>query len=55
MNRVVNFPVTCSNIPAAPACGVYISLSWYDIPELVITITISLIQGCCLQGMVTGG
>ena len=25
----------------------YISLSWYDIPELVVPIMISLIQGCC--------
>jgi hypothetical protein len=25
----------------------YISLSWYDIPELVISIRISLIEGCC--------
>ena len=25
----------------------YISLSWYDIPELVVNIRISLIEGCC--------
>jgi hypothetical protein len=25
----------------------YISLSWYDIPELVVTIMISLKEGCC--------
>jgi hypothetical protein len=25
----------------------YISLSWYDIPELVVSIRISLIEGCC--------
>jgi hypothetical protein len=25
----------------------YISLSWYDIPELVVAIRISLIEGCC--------
>jgi hypothetical protein len=25
----------------------YISLSWYDIPELVVPIRISLIKGCC--------
>jgi hypothetical protein len=25
----------------------YISLSWYDIPDLVVPITISLIEGCC--------
>jgi hypothetical protein len=25
----------------------YISLSWYDIPELVVPIKISLIEGCC--------
>ena len=28
----------------------YISLSWYDIPELVVPIRISLIEGCCEQG-----
>ena len=26
----------------------YISLSWYDIPELVVPIRISLTEGCCL-------
>jgi hypothetical protein len=25
----------------------YISLRWYDIPELVVPIMISLIEGCC--------
>jgi hypothetical protein len=25
----------------------YISLSWYDIPDIVVTISISLIEGCC--------
>jgi hypothetical protein len=25
----------------------YIYLSWYDIPELVVPIRISLIEGCC--------
>jgi hypothetical protein len=28
----------------------YISLSWYDIPELMVPITISLIEDCCYQG-----
>ena len=28
----------------------YISLSWYDIPELLVSIRISLIEGCCKQG-----
>jgi len=28
----------------------YISLSWYDIPELVVPIRISLIEGCCYHG-----
>ena len=28
----------------------YISLRWYDIPELVIPIRISLIEDCCQQG-----
>ena len=32
---IVNFPFICSTIPAAPAYGVYISLRWYDILELV--------------------
>ena len=27
----------------------YISISWSDIPELVVSIRISLIEGCCLQ------
>ena len=27
----------------------YIYLSWYDIPELVVPIRISLIEDCCLQ------
>jgi hypothetical protein len=27
-----------------------ISLSWFDIPELVVPIRISLIEGCCKQG-----
>jgi hypothetical protein len=31
---IVNFPFVCSNIPAAPAYGVYIS-HLIDIPELV--------------------
>jgi hypothetical protein len=28
----------------------YISLSWYDIPDLVVPIRISLIEGCCQKG-----
>jgi hypothetical protein len=28
----------------------YIYLSWYDIPKLVVHIRISLIEGCCQQG-----
>jgi len=43
---IVNFPFICSNIPAAPAYGVYIS-QMIDIPELVVPIRISLIEGCC--------
>ena len=35
---IVKFPFMCSNIPA------------YDIPELVVPIRISLIEGCCYQG-----
>ena len=43
---IVNFPFICSNIPAVPAYGVYIS-QLIDIPELVVPIRISLIEGCC--------
>jgi hypothetical protein len=43
---IVKFPLVCSNIPAAPAYGVYIS-HLIDIPELVAPIRISLIEGCC--------
>jgi hypothetical protein len=43
----VNFPFICSNIPAAPAYGVYICLRWYDIPELVVPISMFLIEDCC--------
>ena len=28
----------------------YISLSWYDISELVLPIMLCLMEGCCLQG-----
>jgi hypothetical protein len=41
---IVNFPFVCSNIPAAPAYGVYIS-HLIDIPELVAPIRISLREG----------
>ena len=44
---IVNYPFVYSNIAVAHAYWVYIFLSWYDIPELVVTITISLIEGCC--------
>jgi hypothetical protein len=37
---IVNCPFICSNIPAAPAYGVYIS-------QFVVHISISLIEGCC--------
>ena len=43
---IVNFPFVCSNIPAAPAYGVYIS-HLIDISELVAPIRMSLIEGCC--------
>ena len=42
----VNIPYICSNIPTAPAYDVYIS-QVIDIPELVVSIMISLIAGCC--------
>ena len=48
--HIVNFPFICSNNPAAPAYGVCMSLSWSDIPEFMIPIRISLIEGCCYQG-----
>ena len=35
---IMNFPFICSNIPAAPTCGVYIYIS----------LLISLIDGCLL-------
>ena len=38
---IVNFPFICSNIPAAPAYGVYIS------QLLVVPIRITWIEGCC--------
>jgi hypothetical protein len=37
---IVNFPSLCSNIPEAPVYGVYISLNWSDISELVVPIRI---------------
>jgi hypothetical protein len=43
---IVNFPFVCSNIPAAPAYGEYIS-HLIDISELVAPIRMSLIEGCC--------
>jgi hypothetical protein len=43
---VMNVPFICSNIPAAPAYGEYISqLIRYS--ELVVPIRISLIGDCC--------
>ena len=43
---IVDFPFIYSNIPAASTYyGVYITLLWSDIPELVVPITISLIDG----------
>jgi hypothetical protein len=35
----------CRNIPATPTYRV--NLSWSDIPELVVSIRISVIEGCC--------
>jgi hypothetical protein len=40
----VNFLFRCTNIPAAPAYEIYIFLSSYDIPELVVTMVMSLIR-----------
>ena len=37
--EILYFPFICSNFPAAAvAHGVYIYLSWYDIPELMVSI-----------------
>ena len=47
---IVNFPFTCSNIPIVLAYGVYIS----DIPELVVSIMIFLIEGLLLTRKVLG-
>ena len=46
---ILNFPFICSNIPAAPAYGVYIYIYIRRsyIPELVFLIRISLIEGFC--------
>jgi len=45
---IVNFPFICSTIPAAPASGIYrVTLSWLEIPELLVSILASLIEGCC--------
>jgi hypothetical protein len=44
---IVNFLFICSNISTAPAYGV--SLSWCDIPALVVPSMISLIKGCWQQ------
>ena len=45
---IVNFPFIGSNIPTATAYGVFIC-QLIDIPELVVHIRISLIDGCCKQ------
>ena len=43
---IVNFPFICSNIPAAPAYGVYMSqLIRYS--RALVPVRISLIEGCC--------
>ena len=42
---IVHFPFICSNIPTAPAYGVYIS-QLIVISELVVPIMISIIEGC---------
>ena len=43
---IVNFPFICSNIPAAPAYGVYMSqLIRYS--RALVPAGISLIDGCC--------
>ena len=43
---IVNFPFICSNIPAAPAHGVYIS-QMIRYSRFVVPIRISLTEGCC--------
>jgi hypothetical protein len=37
----------CCDIEMESFSNIYISLNWYDIPELVIPIMISLLEGCC--------
>ena len=46
---IVNFPFS-SNFPATLDHLKHISLSLYNIAELVVPIMISLIEGCCKQG-----
>jgi len=43
----VKFPFICSNTSVAPACGVYLPVYIYGIPELVVSIKISLMENCC--------
>jgi len=45
----VNFPFICSIIPAAAVYGVCISYSRCDIPELVVSVGISVMEQCCQQ------
>jgi hypothetical protein len=42
---IVNFPFICSIQQLLNMK--YISLSWYDIPEFVVHIIISVIEACC--------
>jgi hypothetical protein len=44
---IVNFPFMCSNIPATPAYGVYISQLIRYYRACGYPIRISLIEGCC--------
>ena len=46
---IVNLPFIYSNIPAAPAYGVYIPqlIHYFRAPELVVPVRISMIEGGC--------
>jgi hypothetical protein len=46
---IVNLPFIYSNIPAAPAYGVYILqlIHYFRAPELVVPVRISMIEGGC--------
>ena len=46
---ILNLQFKFINIPATPAYGEYIYLSWYDIQRLVVSLMSSLIDVSCYQ------